>query len=200
MSLNTISSYKIKLKLIIKNSFSLAVFQLISLVNNSIFFWMNSFTILDCFSDICGALDVYLYKLLWKWAKRRHPRRPNTWIFNKYWKYFSGQWKFFCLKSTTGNVYILKSHFIKNILFLRLPYSINVLNLFNLKKVNKFFFRSFGSFFLEVFKFLWCKQKGICFLCHRNLVIIDVNSVSLYYLSKNKVLLSNLALVHSYCR
>ena len=31
-------------------------------------------------------LDSILWKLLWKWAKRRHSDKPKHWIANKYWK------------------------------------------------------------------------------------------------------------------
>ena len=55
-------------------------------------------------------LDVYLYRLLWKWAKRRHPRRNNTWIYSKYWKVFGGIWSFYVVNNLNGELTFLNSH------------------------------------------------------------------------------------------
>ncbi|WP_424353328.1 group II intron maturase-specific domain-containing protein [Methanosarcina mazei] len=46
-------------------------------------------------SDIFQTLDHRIWELLWKWAKRRHPDKPNDWIVNKYWKgSTSRRWNF----------------------------------------------------------------------------------------------------------
>jgi RNA-directed DNA polymerase len=36
-----------------------------------------------------------IWKLLWKWAKRRHPNKSQKWIANKYWKQSNNRrWNF----------------------------------------------------------------------------------------------------------
>lgn len=37
-------------------------------------------------SETFHKLDHILWKMLWKWAKRRHPNKSQKWIVNKYWK------------------------------------------------------------------------------------------------------------------
>ena len=34
---------------------------------------------------IFSKLDYIVWNMLWKWAKRRHPKKSKTWIANKYW-------------------------------------------------------------------------------------------------------------------
>jgi RNA-directed DNA polymerase len=37
-------------------------------------------------SKIFQKLDNIIWKMLWKWAKRRHPNKSSKWVANKYWK------------------------------------------------------------------------------------------------------------------
>jgi RNA-directed DNA polymerase len=37
-------------------------------------------------SDVFQILDHRIWEMLWKWAKRRHPKKSKDWIVNKYWK------------------------------------------------------------------------------------------------------------------
>lgn len=42
-----------------------------------------------------SRLDYLLYEWLWRWAKRRHPRKGNRWILKRYWHPRSGRkWVF----------------------------------------------------------------------------------------------------------
>ncbi|MFR3404456.1 MAG: group II intron maturase-specific domain-containing protein [Blautia faecis] len=36
-------------------------------------------------SEAFAHLDYILYELLWRWAKRRHPKKGHWWISTKYW-------------------------------------------------------------------------------------------------------------------
>jgi RNA-directed DNA polymerase len=40
------------------------------------------------------ALDAWLFALLLRWAKRRHPTKGATWITRKYWRREAGAWDF----------------------------------------------------------------------------------------------------------
>jgi len=33
---------------------------------------------------IFGRIDEQIFQLLWRWARRRHPRKGSRWIKNKY--------------------------------------------------------------------------------------------------------------------
>jgi RNA-directed DNA polymerase len=36
---------------------------------------------------IFSKMDSIVWNMLWKWAKRRHPKKSRTWIANKYWHF-----------------------------------------------------------------------------------------------------------------
>ena len=38
-----------------------------------------------CASDAFAHIDYMLFNILYKWAKRRHPKKGNQWIVRKYW-------------------------------------------------------------------------------------------------------------------
>lgn len=33
-----------------------------------------------------GRLNQYLFRLLWRWALKRHPRKARSWVYDHYWK------------------------------------------------------------------------------------------------------------------
>jgi RNA-directed DNA polymerase len=37
---------------------------------------------------IFGSVDYAIFKTLWQWAKRRHPRKGKRWIKDKYFKVY----------------------------------------------------------------------------------------------------------------
>ncbi|MDH2393864.1 group II intron reverse transcriptase/maturase [Streptomyces sp. HNM0663] len=39
-------------------------------------------------SEIFSSLDNYVWKRMWRWAVRRHPRKSKQWIMDKYWGQF----------------------------------------------------------------------------------------------------------------
>lgn len=80
--------YKMKIKILVKNSFNLSFLKLLKLINKEIEIWSTSFN-LFFYRFLNSKLDIYLYKLFWRFFKRLHPRRSSTWIFSKYWKSFS---------------------------------------------------------------------------------------------------------------
>ncbi len=46
-----------------------------------------------------SQLNLLVFKLLWRWAKRRHPNKGSRWIARKYWKTIKGDnWVFSCQK------------------------------------------------------------------------------------------------------
>jgi RNA-directed DNA polymerase len=45
----------------------------------------------NCHQAVCAKktftrVDFELFRILWKWAKRRHPKKGKRWIANKYWR------------------------------------------------------------------------------------------------------------------
>jgi len=56
--------------------------QLIRTITPKIKGWANFFRH-SAASHTFSLLDNKVFKLLWKWAKRRHPNKGNRWINNK---------------------------------------------------------------------------------------------------------------------
>ena len=57
---------------------------LIESLNQQIRGWTNYHQSV-CASTTFRQMDYVLYQLLWRWAKRRHPKKGSRWIYKKYW-------------------------------------------------------------------------------------------------------------------
>jgi hypothetical protein len=193
-------TYKLRLKLLIKNYyFNFSNIYFLKQINKLIFYWSISYNYINCLFDVWSNLDVYLYKLLWYSVRRRHPRRPNTWIYSKYWRFFSGFYRFFFLNSITGGFCVLRSHFYLDIYLCRVPLSSSFYSFFDKKKITFFAFNRFKYSFLGLFKYFWFKQRGLCYICHRIFDSVDFNAIKIFNMNHMTNNLSSYSLVHSYC-
>ncbi len=43
---------------------------------------------------IFGLVDNCIYKYIWQWMKRKHPRKRKSWLVDKYWSKGSLPWSF----------------------------------------------------------------------------------------------------------
>ena len=59
--------------------------ELIRMISPKIKGWANFYRH-SCAKQIFSRLDNKIFKLLWKWAKRRHPNKGKHWIKSKYFK------------------------------------------------------------------------------------------------------------------
>ena len=93
-SAKSIKTHKEKLKTVVDNHKAAPQATLISKLNPIIRGWCNYHrTVVS--KEIFGELDTYLWEITWKWARRRHPNKPEGWIARKYWKVEgSRQWNF----------------------------------------------------------------------------------------------------------
>ncbi|MYU25179.1 group II intron reverse transcriptase/maturase [Streptomyces sp. SID8352] len=41
--------------------------------------------------EIFGSLDHHVWRLTWKWARRRHPRKSRAWVVDRYWGRYHSQ-------------------------------------------------------------------------------------------------------------
>lgn len=204
ISSNFLRDYKRKLKIIVKNSYSMSVVSFLLFLNEQISNWIFSFGSFSNSYSIYFSLDFYLYRLLWRWARRRHPRRPNTWIYSKYWKFINGRWNFVILDSNTGQFIFLKSHFSIGRKFYSLPFSLNVFSLLNESKINFVFFKKFSYKLNGIYYYLWKKQYGLCASCKKFLFINDFSSIKISSFStsrKNTISynFSRFVLLHKFC-
>ncbi len=69
--------------------------DLIDALNPIIIGWSNYHrTVVS--KKVFNNLDYRMWNMLWKWAKRRHPDKPRTWVARKYWHTKeSRNWVFF---------------------------------------------------------------------------------------------------------
>nr|YP_009503371.1 roaA [Euglena clara]AXA45463.1 roaA [Euglena clara] len=145
--------------------------------------------------------DFYLYKSLWKFVKKFHPRRSNKWIYLKYWKNFGGLWKF--LSIYNGKVYILKAHscFVGQIKTYRFPASLSIFNSKHYRKRLFLLLKKTCVDFKSTFGVLYNRQKGVCYVCHCPIAFNSFRVVrNLLNPSRNSYFfLSDLYLIHIYC-
>lgn len=193
-SKNYLSFYKNKLKMIIKSTKSIDFSSLITLLNKELKIWKYDNFFFDNFQTLSKQLDHYLNQILWKYVKRLHSRRSNSWIYKKYWKYISGNWCFVSVNQSIGKIYILLSHSCskKPRRVNRIPLISNVLKIVNFKKVYYLKFLKDRIALTGIFSLIYNRQKGLCYKCN---LPLDKFKMKVFYLRK-KVLI----LVHSTCK
>ncbi len=67
---------------------------LIQNLNRQIREWMEAYPFKEA-KKAGGRLDYLLYEWLWRWAKRRHPRKGKGWILERYWHPRNGRRRVF---------------------------------------------------------------------------------------------------------
>ena len=83
-----------KLSRIIRENRSVSQQQLIRLLNPIIIGWAN-YHQSACSKRTFSVLDSRLWNMLWKWAKRRHPKKGKKWVKERYWTaHKTRQWIF----------------------------------------------------------------------------------------------------------
>lgn len=125
ISLSNIRLHQLNIKSIIKNAGNLPLPILITKLNQQIRNWilsnihLNSLKLNNTlFLNQNNLLNLFLYRLLWKWAKKRHNKRSNEWIFKKYWCWLNSKPIFFT-KDLQRNYFIIRYEY-KNLQLYRL--------------------------------------------------------------------------------
>jgi len=68
---------------IVKASISMPVEYLIRILNSKIRGWTNYYRHVAA-KNTFGKIDKEIFKVIWKWVKRRHPKKNAKWLRNKY--------------------------------------------------------------------------------------------------------------------
>lgn len=200
LSKDSIKKYKLVLKTIVKSSYNKSVILLVKLLNIEIQNWVKLHIFSSNWKNLAIELDLYIYKIIWKYVRRCHPRRTNTWIYSKYWKQFSGVWKFFVIDSVKNKIFFLKSHILVGVNTQKVSSSLNAFNLYNSRKILYSLSKKSGSFFSFSFDLLYRKQKGLCTICKKS---IWSKRCKLLKYSSNKEsfdLFKDFSLIHIYCK
>lgn len=193
--------YKNRLKILVKSSYGKHIGSLIRSLNKEIKAWSVFCSLFYVKATICRELDLFLYKILWKFVKRCHPRRSNSWIYAKYWKFYSGTARFLFSNVVTGKLHFLKLHQFIYFSTYSLPLSTEVFNYFNRKKIFSSLFKASRVYFKGFYKALFIKQKGLCYFCLNPIefsnyeLIKNVNKGYVKFESLNYYIL-----IHRHCR
>lgn len=93
-SKTSIKSFLEKVRSIIKGNKSTNQETLIRQLNPVIRGWVNNQRYVVS-SKIFSRVDYEIYKCLWQWAKRRHKKKSDKWVAQKYWRHIgTRQWTF----------------------------------------------------------------------------------------------------------
>jgi hypothetical protein len=99
-----------KLKEIIKSSSSITQEYLIVKLSSHIRIWSYYYNT-NYNNKILNYCDYLLFKLLWRWSCRRHPKKNKKWIKHKYFHQINGKnWIFGIYKSQNFYLFCLPNH------------------------------------------------------------------------------------------
>src|ERR1700683_316367 len=94
-SRRSVRSLLVRVKEIIRNHLNGTAHRLIMRLNPVIRGWANYHRHVVS-KRIFGRIDELIFRLLWRWARRRHPRKGHHWIKNKYFERVGNRdWWFF---------------------------------------------------------------------------------------------------------
>lgn len=107
-SKKSIEKHKRRLSEIVARHKNAPQIALISKLNPIIRGWSNYFRS-GVSKEIFSDLDCYLWTILYKWAKGRHPNKSSKWCANKYWSINDdGTWRFRIMTEEGKKVVLLK--------------------------------------------------------------------------------------------
>lgn len=113
ISKETIKDHKITIRRIVKNSKNKSTSDLINQLNLVIQGWCNYHCRATNIWSVWNHTNQYLYRLLWKWVRKRHPRKSHFWLYDYYWKIIDGRRTFVTSESHEKFKYKLVSYCIK---------------------------------------------------------------------------------------
>lgn len=169
--------------------------DLIRVLNRQLRGWANYHQSV-CAKDAFSRTDHILYEMLWRWAKRRHPKKNRKWITANYW-YSKGlrNWVF-----STKNAELIRLGEVPIIRHTKVRMSANPYldsEYFIQRKFQNGTKRLSGRF-----KKIWRNQNGCCYHCGQPMEISDEREI-FYKIPKSmggKDDVPNMAYVHKYCQ
>lgn len=83
-----------KMRAKVKKNKSAKTISIIRMLNPMLTGWSNYY-IYGASSKAFSRVDFEVYRMLWRWAKRRHPMKSSHWVREKYFKTWKGsKWQF----------------------------------------------------------------------------------------------------------
>lgn len=159
-------SHKAKLRDIVKNSKNKPPSALISDLNPVIRGWCDYHRCCTNIWSTWSKTNQYLFHLLWKWVRSRHPRKGRMWIYDKYWRYVDKRRTFVAALGKNLSAYKLTPYRFTNLKIHRLAGSTNVYLEDTQEYIRKVGFKKQVERETGLRKTLWCRQKGISPNCN----------------------------------
>ena len=169
--------------------------DLIQVLNRQLRDWANYHQSV-CAKDTFSRIDHTLYEMLWRWAKRRHPKKNRKWVTANYW-HSKGlrNWVF-----STEDVELMRLGEVPIVRHTKVRMSANPYldtEYFTQRKFQNGMKRLSGKF-----KRIWRKQNGCCYHCGLPMEISDEREI-IYKTPKSmggKDEAPNMAYVHKHCQ
>ena len=170
-SKSAVKSLLNKVRNTIKGNKALDQEKLIRKLNPVIRGWVNNQRFVVS-SKVFSTVDYEIYKCLWQWAKRRHPKKSHTWVADKYWHHIGNrQWTFSVLtKNADGDSLYAKLEYATDTKILRFKKIVAEANPFD-EKWTEYFEEREGEKMLnstngrEMLLSIWRRQKHRCPVC-----------------------------------
>ena len=175
-SKKSIKNFLDKIRVLVKSNKTITQADLIDRLNPIIRGWSNYHRHVVS-SNVFAKMNHEIWKILWRWCKRRHPNKGKRWIKNRYFMTINTQnWKFACkvLNKSDGK------H--KKLLQLINPSEIKIIRHAKIRANANPFDPHWKPYFeeREALKMrkrlgksmsysLWHSQKGICPVCLENI-------------------------------
>jgi RNA-directed DNA polymerase len=113
-------------------------------------------------------VDTFIFKQLWHWAKRRHPRKPSHWVKDQYFKTVGGNhWVFTGVDDQGDPIRLFKADLVPVTRHVKIqgeanPYDPDWENYFEQRYLQKWKCRKWGKTKLRS---IWKQQGGFCPMC-----------------------------------
>ncbi len=174
-SKKSVKTFLGKIREVVKKNQQAKTGNLIATLNPIIRGWANYHRHI-CAKRTFASVDNAIFKLVWQWAKRRHPCRPRRWIKEKYFKSVKNRNWVFSGETTDGRELQLVQAAdvaIKRHIKIRgdaNPYDPEDERYFDERLKLKWLLGEKGRGRLRL---LWLQQKGICLVCQRKIIYKD---------------------------
>jgi RNA-directed DNA polymerase len=198
------------IKGIVKSCQGMPAYALIGQLNPVIRGWCNYYRS-GASARTFHHIQDWLFRILWRWARKSHFRKSGTWIAKKYFCYrFGKNWVFYGRKPNGETVYLVQPESVSIQRHVKVKNGVNPYDPqwreYLLKRHQKHVRESI--MITKVHRLLWLRQGGICPQCGDTL---DYSQESLENCSRHKIHrtpcsqtlksdeLSGLQLVHENC-
>ena len=124
-----------------------------------------------CVGDTFSAVDHTIFELLWRWAHRRHPNKPQWWKVRKYWHSKETRRWVFC----TERIELKAAEHTPIVRHVKIRANANPYlepEYFEKRKFQSGMRRLSGKF-----KAVWRKQRGVCPVCNRTIDLTEERKI-----------------------